>query len=135
MRDVKKTVLCFGGEGIEGDDIAFRIYEELGGKIEGVRMVWCESAMDLLDYMGAENLHIMDAVRGLKRVSVFSGIESFRKSNPITTHDMDLGLFLHILDETEKMRKVKIIGIPIKSVDKKQAIEDVRKILSKVRNV
>lgn len=126
---MEKTVLCFGSDGLEGDDIAFLVYKELEGKIGGVRFVKCDSPLDVLGYVDSGRLYILDAVKGLKKTSVFDSIEDFRRTKSVTAHDNDLGLTLGILSEMHKLRKVLIIGIPIGS-NVTESVEEVKKILS-----
>ena len=126
---MKKTVLCFGSEGLEGDDIAFLVYKELEGKIGGVRFVKCDSPLDVLGYVDSGKLYILDAIKGLKKTSLFDNIEDFRKTKSVTAHDNDLGMMLRVLLETHKLREVMIIGIPIGS-NVTESVEEVKKILS-----
>ena len=57
---MEKTVLCFGSEGFEGDDVAFSVCKELLGNIDDVRFVRCESPMDVVGYSATDNLYILD---------------------------------------------------------------------------
>ena len=124
-----KTVLCFGSEDFKGDEIAFSVCKELVGKVEGVRFVRCDTPMDVVGYSATDNLYIMDAVRGLKEVSVFGSINDLRRTKSVTAHDNDLGLMLRILTEMRMLPDVKIIGIPIGS-NASEAAEGVRSILT-----
>ena len=124
-----KTVLCFGSEDVKGDGIAFSLCKELAGNIGGVRFVLCDTPMDVVGYSATENLYIMDAVRGLKEVSVFESINDFRRTKSVTAHDNDLGLLLKVLVEMRMLPDVRIIGIPIGS-NASEAVECVRSILS-----
>ena len=126
---MEKTVLCFGSEDVKGDEIAFSVCKELVGNVDGVRFVRCDTPMDVVGYSATENLFIMDAVRGLKEVSVFESINDFRRTKSVTAHDNDLGLLLRVLTEMRMLPEVKIIGIPIGS-NASEAVEGVRSILS-----
>lgn len=126
---MEKTVLCFGSGGVEGDDVAFSVCKELQGNIDGVRFIHCETPMEVLDYAGAEDLYILDTVKGLKKVSVLKDIDDFRQRKTVTVHDHDLGMMLKILAEMKKMPPVRIIGIPIGS-NATGAVEEVKKLLS-----
>ena len=124
-----KTVLCFGSEDVKGDEIAFSVCKELVGNVEGVRFVRCDTPMDVVGYSATENLYIMDAVRGLKEVSVFGSINDFRQTKSVTAHDNDLGLMLRDLTEMRLLPDVKIIGIPI-GANTSVTAEEVKKIIS-----
>ena len=126
---MEKTVLCFGSEDVNGDEIAFSVCKELVGNIDGVRFVRCDTPMDVVGYSATENLYIVDAVRGLDEVSVFESINDFRRTKSVTAHDNDLGMLLRVLVEIRMLPDVKIIGIPIGS-NESEAVEGVRSILS-----
>ncbi len=125
-----KTVLCFGSLGMEGDDAAFSVCEELAGNIEDVRFVRCESPMDVLGYAQEEGLYIMDAARGIEKVSVFDDIDEFRSRRSVTAHDSDLGMMLEMLSEMGKLPPVRIIGIPIGS-NASEAAREVKDLLTR----
>ena len=126
---MEKTVLCFGSEDVNGDEIAFSVCKELVGNIDGVRFVRCDTPMDVVGYSATENLYIVDAVRGLDEVSVFESINDFRRTKSVTAHDNDRGMLLRVLVEIRMLPDVKIIGIPIGS-NESEAVEGVRSILS-----
>jgi hypothetical protein len=131
----EKTVLCFGSESVDKgvcDDKAFLVCKELDGRVEGVRFVRCDSPMEVLDYADSAHedcLYILDVVRGLKKVSLFEDIDSFRKTKSVTAHDHDLGLVLEMLAQMKKLPPVTIIGIPTGSNPTEDA-KEVEKILS-----
>jgi hypothetical protein len=107
-----KTVLCFGSEGMEGDDLAFAVCRELVGYSEDVSFVKCDSPMDILGYAGGRGLYILDTVKGIEKVSLFSSVDRFRRAKSVTVHDQDLGMMLKILIEMKMLPDVRIIGIP-----------------------
>ncbi len=124
-----KTVLCFGSEGFEGDDIAFSVCQGLVGYSDDIRFVKCDTPMDILGYAGGTDLYILDAIKGIDEVSLFDSVDGFRRSKSATVHDQDLGLMLKILLEMNMLPDAKIIGIPIGS-NAKAATEAVKRILS-----
>jgi hypothetical protein len=124
-----KTALFFGSEHVPGDSIALDIFNELKGKVGGVAMARCSSPMEILYYLGKNELYIVDAVRGLNDVSLFKNLKEFRKTESATAHDLDLGTFLQVLGETDKLKKIRIIGIP-PDYGKRRAASKVKKLLS-----
>jgi hypothetical protein len=126
---VTRTALFFGSDAFGGDDIAFGVFDELEGRIPGVRMVKCSSSVEMLYHVGKGDLYIVDAVRGLGRVTLFENPRAFRKVKSATVHDLDVGTFLQVLEEAGKLKGVKIIGIPL-GHDRKKAAEEVAMLLS-----
>lgn len=126
----KKTVLCFGSEGMEGDDMAFAVCQELVGFSDDIQFVKCDTPMDILGYAGGRDLYILDAIRGIGKVSLFESVEDFRRTKSVTAHDQDLGMMLKILIEMKMLPGVRIIGIPIGS-NAESAAEEVRDLLAR----
>lgn len=126
---MNKTVLCFGSRSLKGDDIAFIVCEELKGKIRGVRFIHCDLPLDVIDFAKSDKLYILDAVEGAENVTIYRGIEDFRKMKSVTVHDNDLSLILKILKEMKILPKVRIIGIPIGSTPSK-AVSEVKRLLT-----
>ena len=124
-----KTVLCFGSEGFEGDDLAFAVCQELVGYSDDIQFVKCDTPMDILGYAGGKDLYILDAIKGIDKVSLFDSVDNFRRSKSVTVHDQDLGLMLKILLEMNMLPDVMIIGIPIGS-NADTAVEEVKRILT-----
>jgi Ni,Fe-hydrogenase maturation factor len=73
---------------------------------------------------------ILDVVRGIDKPRVFTGSEGFRRTKSVTTHDLDLGSVLKIL-ESSKGLKFRIIGIPSEK-KKEEILEDVRRLISSI---
>lgn len=108
------TILFFGSESVRGDNLAFKLFEKLKEKYKNLNMKKSNNAMDVIDYLG-EKLIIIDAVKGIDDVTVFDDITAFKKIKSVSTHDMDLGSVLLMMDAANKVKKVRIIGIPIGS--------------------
>lgn len=125
----KKTVLCFGSEGMEGDDLAFAVCQELVGYSDDIQFVKCDTPMDILGYAGGKDLYILDSIKGIDKVSLFESVDKFRRTKSVTVHDNDLGLMLKVLIEMKMLPDVRIIGIPIGS-NAESVVGEVRRILS-----
>jgi len=60
-----------------------------------------------------EKIVIIDAVKGISKVTVFDGLENFTAAHKrMTMHDFDLYDELALLQKLKKLPKVAIIGIP-----------------------
>ena len=122
-----KTILCFGSE-VAHDDTPFRICESLRNNPD-FNFVKCEAAIDIMAYVDLDELVIMDNIKGLKKPKLFRNIEEFKKVESVTTHDIDLGTFLHVLEGMGKLKNVNIIGLPHGS-KKPDVMQDVKNILT-----
>lgn len=123
-----KKIFCFGNPGLEEDSIALELADELD--VDGFEFVKCTSPDFLLNLSDEEleEIVILDAVKGLKKVEVIEDIGRFKQTKTTTMHDFDLGTVLKLLKETGKINKVKIVGLPINR-DKKETEKQVIGIL------
>lgn len=128
-KEKEKTILCFGSY-VEGDNLAFEIYDSLKGKVQGKNLVKCKTPFELLEYVEKEDVIILDVVKGIKEVRIFKNIEEFKKTQTVTIHDMDLGFFIKIL-ETVKKAKFRIIGVPF-GKKRGDVLQDVLNLISSV---
>jgi hypothetical protein len=55
---------------------------------------------------------IIDTVVGLTTIKVFDSLDDFVSHKLVSVHDYDLGFHLQLLYKLNKIKQVKIIGIP-----------------------
>lgn len=105
-------VYVFGNELIREDAIAHEVAKKL--HVNGVEFVPCQYAEQLIEaFMNEGDIVILDAVKGIKEVTLFDDINAFESHKPSTLHDFDLSFFLKLLKEAGELKsKVKIIGMP-----------------------
>jgi len=125
----RKTVLCFGSY-VEGDDLAFEIYDSLKGRVPGKNLVKCQSPFELAGHLDAGEVIILDVVKGIDKVRIFNNIDDFKNTQTVTVHDLDLGFFIKLL-ENMKEATFKIIGIPF-GKKKEEVMKDVRTLIASV---
>ncbi|MFH1171319.1 MAG: hypothetical protein V1778_02155 [bacterium] len=71
------------------------------------------SPVDPLDeWKMPEDLIIIDTVRGIEKVTIFTSLDEFRQAPHVTLHDFDLGMQLAFLKKLGKLSRISIIGIP-----------------------
>lgn len=73
-----------------------------------------------------EDLVVMDAVKGIEKPCLL-GIDDLKARRLNTLHDFDAGFFLRLMKKIGKIKKIKIIGIPMKIDD--NTIKDIKKLL------
>lgn len=75
---------------------------------------------------------LIDTVRGISEVTVFSDVQNFIKTKSLTMHDIDVGFVLLFLKKLKKIQRVMIIGVP--SVGSHAVIiNSIMKILSSMK--
>ena len=103
-------VWVFGNELIEEDAMAKKACKDM--KIEGVDLIFCESAEELLDKDHKEQIVIVDVVKDIDKVTLFEGIDKLEEHKLISGHDFDLGFQLKLLKAMGELTKIVIIGVP-----------------------
>ena len=124
-------IFVFGNPDLAGDNIALRILPKLQKKFPLIQFIhkdplenWTldngePSGRRLNDRQicdqesEKEKIVIIDAVKGISKVTVFDGLENFTAAHKrMTMHDFDLYDELALLQKLKKLPKVAIIGIP-----------------------
>ena len=124
-------IFVFGNPDLAGDNIALRILPKLQKKFPLIQFIhkdplenWTldngePSGRRLNDRQicdqesEKEKIVIIDAVKGISKVTMFDGLENFTAAHKrMTMHDFDLYDELALLQKLKKLPKVAIIGIP-----------------------
>lgn len=103
-----QNILCFGNPHIPEDQIAISLAKIL--KIPHFHFIIAESPSFVLDQKN--DIWIMDLVKGIKKITILENIEDLTLCPSITCHDLDLGFYLKLMQETRKIQSIKIIGLP-----------------------
>ena len=107
-------LLCFGNPYLSEDNLALLVADLIiKEKIKGLEVIKCVSPDELLHYTD-KNFIILDVVKGLTKTELINDIDTLKANNIVTLHDFDLGFFLKLMKETNKIDKdkIRIIGIP-----------------------
>jgi hypothetical protein len=59
-----------------------------------------------------ESLIIIDTVKGLEQVKIFTELNQFESSPTVTMHDLDLLAELRFLQKLGKLKKITLYGVP-----------------------
>ncbi|MDP3964132.1 MAG: hypothetical protein Q8Q20_00525 [bacterium] len=76
-------------------------------------------------------LVMIDTVKGLKSVRVFSSLDEFEATPRVSMHDYDLNTQLRFLDKLGKLPEFQIVGVP-DHLSPDQALEQVAGELEKI---
>jgi hypothetical protein len=101
-------VFVFGSD-FKGDHMARKVAQKLK---EEARHDFVFSN-DPTDLMYEDSVVILDAVKGIKKVTIFWNPAEFQADKIATLHDFDLGYFLKLADRMRLEKKVTIIGVPM----------------------
>ena len=108
-------IYVFGNQDSEGDSIAIKAAEFLDGKIKGINFQKIKPNDDLP--VTEKNPVIIDAVSGIEEITIIdeNSLEKLISPPKSTVHDYDLGFQLKYLMKLGKLKKVTIIGLPMRS--------------------
>jgi len=106
-------VYVFGNEDFAQDNLAFEVADKLSNKIDSVSFIKIKPNEDL-PFAGEEFVTILDAVAGIDEVRVIEDVDKFTLAPRSTVHDFDLAYQLKYLKKIGKLKKVVIIGLPMK---------------------
>ncbi len=124
------TILVFGNPHLKEDNFALKVAEELRkSEVKNLRIEHCVVFDDIFKYKNHERLYLMDVVEGVKRVTIFDNIDKIKSNRLFSLHDFDLGFYLKLMRTIGKLRRITVIGVPVKG-DKKAMARKVRELLS-----
>lgn len=105
----QKKIYCFGNEYIEDDDIAKLLARKIQ-KYKNFTFVIAESPMEILKEN--EEIWILDIAKGITKTQILTNPKHLELASSLSCHDLDLGFYLKLLTETEKIKKVNIVALP-----------------------
>ena len=126
----KKTIYILGNPLVAQDNLAVKLLPILSKNFADFDFQYLDPTEDMPKPCNDE-LILIDTVSGIDKVTLFCDIENFSLSPHVSVHDYDLTIELKLLKKIGVLKKVKIIGIPIKS-NKKEIIDNVVKILKSI---
>jgi len=103
-------IWIFGNENVEEDSLPLRLMPGLNKRLPGVQFI-LKDPNEEWDALPNPFI-IIDTVRGIKEVTVFTDLDQFVSTPQVTVHDFDLGMKLRWLQKLGKLPPFKIIGIP-----------------------
>lgn len=115
-----KTIYFPGNSLVEEDKIISKIIPRLKKSLTDFRFIQFDPAE--FDNF-PQNLIILDTATGIKKTTVFNNLSHFERSKRVTVHDFDLPIFLGLSLKLKKIRKIKIIAVPVKISPEKAEAE------------
>lgn len=76
-----------------------------------------------------EEFIIIDTVLDIEKVIVFEDIDKIQTGKVCSLHDYDLGMHLKLLKKLNKLKSIKIIGVP-PDIEEKEALNQIKEIIS-----
>lgn len=124
-------VYVFGNIDVEVDNGAIEFAQK--NKIKNIEFEFVDPNNDL-PLSNEREMCILDTMMGIEEVTLFSekDIDSLELAPRVTGHDYDLGFQLKYLKKIGKIKKIRIIGIPMDKdkVDYERIIFILRKLVA-----
>jgi Ni,Fe-hydrogenase maturation factor len=73
-------------------------------------------------------LIIIDTVEGIKKVALIDDLKKLKTEKIYSLHDFDLSFNLKLLQKIGRLKKVKIIGVPMDG-DKRKILEQLKEFI------
>lgn len=108
-------IYVFGNRNWPGDNRALKISDRLRKEYPRVKFVEVGPNEDL-PFVGEPVVIILDVVEGINRVTLIGGSDLARLvlSPRASVHDFDLAIQLKYLKKLGKLKRVSVIGLPVR---------------------
>jgi len=125
-----RYILAFGNPFIEGDTLALDLAEYFQkNPISHHEFIKCITPDEIIQYTDKE-FFILDVAKGIKEITIITNPDQLEANNLVSLHDFDLGFFLKLAKEMDKLSSINIICLPM-DINIKIAIEKIKEILKK----
>jgi len=120
-------VSVFGNPDLKEDSLAVKLVPEL--KIEFPETEFkVEDPVEGLKPPKNGLWVILDVVKGIDEIRVFKDIDRLVDERRVSLHDYDVGMELKLLKKLGKIKKLKIIAVPME-MKKSRALEEIKDVL------
>lgn len=124
---IMNTVYIAGNPLVEKDRLPLEIKRDLQKLFPNIRFL----EFDPTEEFPEQTMHIIDTVIGIDKVSIIDDIDKIVSEKRYSLHDFDLGTNLKLMKKLDKIRRVRIIGVPV-DMKKEHAVKAVGEIMKKI---
>lgn len=121
-------IYCFGNRLLEQDSLPLILMPELQREFPEVEFIEANSPDDIED---ESEINILDTVKGIDRARLMDSIDGLCCGRNCSLHDFDLGMTLKLMQKMGKLRKIKIIGIPM-DYPKTKALPEIKRLIKEL---
>lgn len=118
---------CFGNPLVKQDSLPILLISELNKAFPEIEFIEAESPEDL---EGESEINIIDTAEGIDRVREIN-LDDLKDHKCCSLHDFDLSMSLKLMQKLGRLKKIMIIGIPLKYT-KKKALSELKEKISEV---
>lgn len=131
-------ILIFGNPLLKQDSLPIKLLPKLKQKFPNIKFKEIDPTENLEPFLNTDtpntehqtpgDLVAIDTIKGINKVTTINDIEQLHTNKIYSMHDFDLALNLKLLKKLNKIKSVKIIGIPM-NITENEAINQISKIL------
>jgi len=113
----KKTIHIFGNPLLDFDNLPIKLAPKLRELFPDINFIVVDPNENLKPTNG--EMIIIDAIEGINKVTILDDLEKIQTARIYSLHDFDLAFNLKLLQKIGKLKKIKIIGVPMDGDEKK----------------
>ncbi len=121
-------IYCFGNRMLEQDSLPLLLIPELQKEFPKIEFIEANSPDDIEDQ---SEINLLDTVKGIASVTVLTNIDDLCSNRSCSLHDFDLGMTLKLMQKMGKLKKIRIIGIPI-GYGRNVALSELKSIIKQI---
>jgi len=120
-------VSVFGNPDLKEDSLAVKLVPELKIEFPGVEFK-VEDPVEGLKPPKNGLWVILDVAEGVDKIRVFEDIDKLVDERRVSLHDYDVGMELKLLKKLGKIKKLKIVAVPME-MKKSRALKEIKDVL------
>ncbi len=120
-------VSVFGNPDLKEDSLVVKLMPKLKIEFPGVEFK-VEDPVEGLKPPKNGLWVILDMAQGIDKIRVFEDIDKLVDERRVSLHDYDVGMELKLLKKLGKIKKLKIVAVPME-MKKNRALEEIKDVL------
>lgn len=108
----ERKIHIFGNPFLDFDNLPLKLAPKLKKLFPEVNFVIADPSENIKPVN--RELFIIDSVEGIEKVVIIDDLEKIQAEKIYSLHDLDLGFNLKLLRKIGQLKKIKIIGVPMK---------------------
>jgi len=113
---------------VEKDNLALKIVPKLQKMFSNIEFKEFDPTESLENEIEDKELFILDVAQRINEVKIIEDIDQLQLIKSCSMHDFDLAYNLKLLKKIGKLKKVKIIAVPM-GMDENEALDQIKKLL------
>lgn len=122
----RKIIYIFGNPLLDFDNLPLKLAPKLKKKFPEINFIIADPSENIEPIDG--ELIIIDTVENIEKVVLIDDLTHIQTAKIFSLHDFDLGFNLKLLQKIGRLKKIKIIGTPMKG-NEEEILSNLREII------